>query len=51
MATSTPLAYNTGSTITGTQQIGNLSIATATTVNYDPNTNEELLFGWDPMKN
>jgi surface protein len=48
MATSTPLAYNTGSTITGTQQIGNLSIATATTVNYDPNTNGGITFWMGP---
>jgi len=33
MATSTALGYNTGSTITGTQQIGNLAVVTATTAN------------------
>jgi hypothetical protein len=33
MATSTAIGYNTGSTISGTQQIGNLAVVTATTVN------------------
>jgi hypothetical protein len=39
MATSTPFGYNTGSTITGTQQIGSLAIGTGTTVNYGSNPN------------
>lgn len=33
MATSTALGYNTGTTITGTQQIGSLAVVTATTAN------------------
>jgi len=48
MATSTALGYNTGSTITGTQQIGSLAIATATTVNYSPSTNGGVRFWMGP---
>ena len=48
MATSTALGYNTGSTITGTQQIGNLAVATATTVNYSPSTNGGVRFWMGP---
>lgn len=33
MPTSTAIGYNTGSTIVGTQQIGNLAVVTATTAN------------------
>jgi len=33
MATSTAIGYNTGSTLTGTQKIGNLAVVTATTAN------------------
>lgn len=33
MATSTALGYNTGSTITGTQKIGNLAVVTGSTAN------------------
>jgi hypothetical protein len=39
MATTTPVGYNTGSTISGTQQIGSLAIGTGTTVHYDLNPN------------
>jgi hypothetical protein len=39
MATSTPVGYNTGSTISGTQQIGSLAIGTGTTVAYDSSPN------------
>lgn len=48
MATSTALGYNTGSTITGTQQIGSLAVATATTVNYSPATNGGVIFWMGP---
>jgi hypothetical protein len=48
MATSTALGYNTGSTITGTQQIGSLAVATATTVNYSPITNGGVRFWMGP---
>lgn len=48
MATSTALGYNTGSTITGTQQIGNLAVATATTANYSPSTNGGVRFWMGP---
>lgn len=39
MPTSTALGYNTGSTIVGTQQIGNLAVVTATTANPSLNPN------------
>jgi surface protein len=48
MATSTALGYNTGSTITGTQQIGSLAVVTATTVNYSPITNGGVTFWMGP---
>jgi hypothetical protein len=48
MPTSTALGYNTGSTITGTQQIGSLAVVTATTVNYSPITNGGVTFWMGP---
>jgi len=48
MAISTALGYNTGSTITGAQQIGSLAIATATTVNYSPSANGGVTFWMGP---
>jgi hypothetical protein len=48
MAISTALGYNTGSTITGTQQIGSLAITTATTVNYSPSANGGVTFWMGP---
>jgi hypothetical protein len=48
MAISTALGYNTGSTITGTQQIGSLAVVTATTVNYSPITNGGVTFWMGP---
>jgi hypothetical protein len=48
MAISTAIGYNTGSTITGTQQIGSLAIATATTVNYSTSTNGGVRFWMGP---
>ena len=39
MATTTPFGYNTGSTISGTEQIGSLSVGTGTTVNYGSSPN------------
>lgn len=48
MPTSTALGYNTGTTITGTQKIGNLAVATGTTVNYSPSTNGGVRFWMGP---
>jgi uncharacterized delta-60 repeat protein len=39
---------STGTTITGTQQIGNLLVATASTVNYSPSTNGGVTFWMGP---